>query len=90
MKFYKIRHKPSGLFYKPSKGGLNVSRLGKVYNQKPSLKRYQFEKILMGIGTIGCSKTYTSAGQGAPIYFTFDSSSWEIVEYQTRELVVPW
>lgn len=40
MKYYKIRHKPTGWFFKPSKHGSksNISKKGKVYQTKPSLK----------------------------------------------------
>jgi hypothetical protein len=37
MKAYKILHKPTGLFYTPSKGYGNLSTTGKVYHEKPSL-----------------------------------------------------
>ena len=38
MDLYKIRHIPTGLFFKPSKGGSNFSVTGKVYvDKKPSL-----------------------------------------------------
>lgn len=32
--FYKIKHKPTGLFYKP--GITNLSKQGKTYSRKPS------------------------------------------------------
>jgi hypothetical protein len=31
MKPYRIKHIPTGLYYKPSKGGSNLSTKGKVY-----------------------------------------------------------
>ncbi len=31
MKPYRLKHKPSGLYYQPSKGGSNLSSSGKVY-----------------------------------------------------------
>jgi hypothetical protein len=37
MKVYKILHKPTGLFFKPSKGSGNLSKKGKIYPMKPSL-----------------------------------------------------
>jgi len=38
MKFYKIRHNPTGMFYKPSRyaSKANMSKKGKVYNNKPT------------------------------------------------------
>lgn len=40
MKFYKIKHKPTGLFFKPSRYGSksNLSKKGKVYNRRPTLR----------------------------------------------------
>lgn len=35
MEFYKIKHKPTGLFYKP--GTTNLSKQGKTYSKKPTL-----------------------------------------------------
>ena len=36
MKFYKIRHSPTGLFYKPSKHGYkeNLAKRGKIYHEE--------------------------------------------------------
>jgi hypothetical protein len=38
MKVYKILHKPTGLFFTPSRGTGNFSINGKIYDKKPSLK----------------------------------------------------
>jgi len=38
IKCYRIKHKPTGLYFKPSKGGSNLSTKGKIYPSKPSLK----------------------------------------------------
>lgn len=35
---YKIRHKPTGLFFRPAKDGPNVSTRGKLYEKRPTLK----------------------------------------------------
>lgn len=35
---YRIKHKPTGLYFKPSKGGSNLSAKGKIYTSLPSLK----------------------------------------------------
>ena len=35
MKFYKIRHKPTGLFFTPNKGHGNFSTTGKIYTSRP-------------------------------------------------------
>jgi hypothetical protein len=36
-KLYKIKHKPTGLYFTPSKGSGTLSTNGKVYNHKPLL-----------------------------------------------------
>ena len=38
MKVYKIKHKPTGLYFTPSRGHGNLSTKGKVYSMKPRLK----------------------------------------------------
>lgn len=38
MKVYKIKHKPTGLFFTPSKGSGNLSKNGKIYPKKPRLE----------------------------------------------------
>jgi len=37
MKVYKILHKPTGLYFTPSKGYGNLSTTGKLYPKKPNL-----------------------------------------------------
>jgi hypothetical protein len=38
--FYKIRHRPTGMFYKPTtyNNPSNLSKRGKVYHKRPTLK----------------------------------------------------
>ncbi len=89
MKFYKIRHKVSGLFYQPHRfGGIQLSKNGKVYAKKPPIKTYKDSTILVGYGGLGLggSKNHYSCA----IYAKFILSDWEIVEYQTRQVVVEW
>ncbi len=38
MKVYKILHKPTGLFFTPSRGHGNLSRKGKIYPERPRLE----------------------------------------------------
>lgn len=38
MKVYKLKHKPTGLFYTPSRGSGNLSKTGKLYTTIPSIK----------------------------------------------------
>lgn len=46
MIFYKLKHIPTGLFFKPSKhrSKWNLSKDGKTYNKKPSAKMCGVEK----------------------------------------------
>jgi hypothetical protein len=38
MKVYKILHKPTGLYFTPSRGSGNLSSTGKLYPRMPQLK----------------------------------------------------
>jgi hypothetical protein len=38
MKVYKLLHKPTGLFFTPSRGNGNLSATGKIYPKKPSMQ----------------------------------------------------
>jgi len=42
MKIYKVRHKPTGLFFKPSKypNHSNLSKTGKVYHVRPAIEKW--------------------------------------------------
>lgn len=42
MKIYKIKHKPTGLYYKPSVYPYhhNLSKTGKVYHRKPNIESF--------------------------------------------------
>lgn len=82
MKFYKIRHIPTGLFYQPTKGHFswektNLSENGKVYTKKPSLKH-----INQGYNVIHKIKEYPYKRSE---FKRFDSSEWEIIEYVVVE-----
>lgn len=35
---YRIKHKPTGLYFKPSRGESNLSSKGKIYTSLPSIK----------------------------------------------------
>ena len=38
MNVFKLKHKPTGLFYTPSKGNVNLSKTGKIYAKKPKIE----------------------------------------------------
>lgn len=47
MKPYRIKHKPTGLYYKPSTRGTNLSKSGKIYNSPNNpLTYYKYWKGL--------------------------------------------
>jgi len=82
MKFYKLRHKATGLFWKPSKhrGKANLSKVGKIYSKKPTFK--------------WCSSIYTPDAVKASSYNPKSTitqpGDWEVVEYSIVESnVVP-
>lgn len=80
MKFYKLRHKPTGLFYKPSKHGSksNLSKTGKVYQGiKPSLSYVKdgYRIVIKG----------ENRYQDKVIHERYKAEEWEIVEFVTNE-----
>lgn len=85
--FYKIRHIPTGLFYKPSIHGskLNLSKHGKVYTRKPNTDR---------VANVRWKETDNyhnmpwSARRDVSRFVTIDviPSEWEIVRYETTEV----
>lgn len=38
MDVYRMKHKPTGLYYTPSKGSGNLSKSGKLYVRKPDIE----------------------------------------------------
>lgn len=91
--FYKIRHKSTGLFYKPCSNtkGINLSIKGKTYQTKPPLKTYCIQSLRLGFNKIG--HKYGISGSrmyDKPIYASFDKDEWEIVEYQASMRIVEW
>jgi hypothetical protein len=48
MKVYKILHKPTGLFFTPSRGMGNLSKVGKLYPKMPSLKWVECIRLVVG------------------------------------------
>jgi hypothetical protein len=82
MKYYKIRHIPTGWFFKPSKHGSksNISKKGKVYQTKPSLK-------YLGDVYHHPAKTDESVSRA---YAGYENrkvrlDEWEIVEFEVEE-----
>lgn len=91
MKFYKLRHKPTGLFYKPSNfayGGnkSNLSEKGKVYIKKPSIRNmcglYVSHKQIKKYNLTVVARTYEYQQHVLPCDKQRD---FEIVEYEVKE-----
>jgi hypothetical protein len=77
MNFYKIRHKPTGLFYQPTRNGTNLSKRGKVYHLKPTL-----EHIKHCIrGTKRIASRFSDCERIPFIY-----ADWEIVHFAVVEV----
>lgn len=76
--FYKIRHIPTGLFYRPGRAcdKKNLSKNGKAYQQKPTLK-------WLG-GIYGHPVPKKSHYGDDWEYRKVIESEWEIVEYDAR------
>ena len=94
MKVYKIKHKPTGLFYTPSKGSGNLSINGKIYPKKPRLEwtgdliRIKFwswankkpnKKQQILIDYFGI-EVDKSGGYSVDKYFECRKDDWEIIE----------
>lgn len=45
MKFYRIKHKPTGLYYKPGGTGNNLTKNGKVYTSGNNALHYYSEYV---------------------------------------------
>lgn len=54
---FRIKHKPTGLYYKPSKyhSRSNLSKTGKVYHTKPNISHY-LEDYRLGYSYRECDK----------------------------------
>lgn len=86
--FFKIRHIPSGLFFKPSKDtrDINLSKKGKVYQRKPSAKAYSSLKVRLGFGEVGS----TAKDGKNDILVDFDIKDWQVIKYTTYETKDEW
>lgn len=87
MKFYKIRHMPTGLFYQPVKGRFdaektNLSKNGKVYHKKPTLKHISHH-ICHSVKDESVEYWKRRSYQ-----IKFVKSEWEIIEFTVIEKVV--
>jgi hypothetical protein len=82
--FYKIKHKASGLFYRPAGTKTsNLSKVGKSYSQKPSLKMIQGLHITKKqndeiFGGAGMLMRYSTL-----YYVGCNTTDFEVVEYKT-------
>ena len=75
-KFFKIRHKPTGLFFKPATNKSNLSKVGKAYSKKPSLS-FLWGKVYTGERDE--SKPYGYRNVTMEVI----PSEWEICVYET-------
>lgn len=86
MKFYKIRHIETGMFYQPVKGRFsstktNLSKNGKIYNNKPSLKH-----IDHGYNMLIKNPDKPLSKRKISKFFRFKKEDWEIVEFEVIEV----
>jgi len=84
MKFYKIRHVATGLFYRPSRHGYkeNLTKKGKVYHEK----RFAVS-ALRGIKAHGfhTPEQIKEHGWYNPPVTKYEEGMFEIVEYEAVE-----
>lgn len=87
---YKLRHKPTGLFYQPLKGRWhkdksNLSKRGKLYETK------QYPKDLHRGGTAMSMASrkefgYPSKQEGYSDYLETQETDWEVVKFKLIEV----
>ena len=89
MKVYKLLHKPTGLYFVPSKGNGNFSIKGKIYSSKPNLdwtercrivfykknKPSKKEEVLIKYFNIDVSSSYIWT---VDVYVKTKPEEWEI------------
>lgn len=97
MKVYKILHKPTGLFFIPSRSGRgNLSKIGKIYPRPPRLE-WAGTSIRVVLKTFGNSRKIQKHQQILVDYFNLEQQpnggywidkcykcspeDWEIIEY---------
>lgn len=62
MRPYKIKHIPTGLYYKPSRGN-NLSKLGKVYTTKNCVLNYYKDESFIFVSIIKNTTTDKKYGK---------------------------
>jgi hypothetical protein len=94
MKVYKILHKPTGLFFTPSKGYGNLSVKGKIYDRVPNMswvgggvriviRKWSTEKLNKKEQTIIDYFNIQKNNRGdywVDSYFPVELEDWEIIE----------
>jgi len=93
--FYKIRHKASGLFYKPSKDthDINLSKLGKIYARQPNKKH--MGSIRLGFGVVGATwgmadREHRLRIKDSSIMVEFNPDDWELLKFYTISETISW
>jgi hypothetical protein len=69
---YKIKHKPTGLYFKPSRGKSNLSTKGKLYSMQPNIT-WIGTNISIVIWT--CTGKLSKVNKTIVDYFNIDTSS---------------
>lgn len=86
--FWKLRHKPTGLFYKPSSQGSKsqLSPTGKTYSaRKPKLKNLGSFIYVSFKQMEGTSCAYKEIGRWHDARLEVVPNEWEIVNYRVIE-----
>lgn len=78
--FYKLRHKPTGAFYKPSTSGAptNFSEAGKVYTKRPSKQVFGQRNCLHAKGGTGARNLRVQD-------ISIKLEDWEVVSFTAVE-----
>ena len=88
---YKVRHKPTGLFYQPVKGRWsdtksNLSKKGKIYETKQYPKRLHTGGVNISKSLIKKFKVTNISSNRFGMYVLSSKEDWEVVEFELKEV----
>ena len=94
--FYKIKHLPTGLFFRPGNGmGRMLNKIGKTYDKKPSLQyvksglvsAYKDENgnLMHWNRDFPNREEVLCLKYDSNTYIKFDPTEWKIIKYTTIE-----
>lgn len=91
--FYKILHKPTGLYFTPSKGYGNLSKQGKIYQKKPTLDWCTTSRIIIRGSNRNKTQNmlvekFNLTGSWIDTYVKTPKEEWEIIELSETDSTI--